>query len=121
MIEEIKDLPANVAGFRAIGEVTKEDFEQNLVPKVEELVKRTGEINYLLVLDTSIKNFTMGAWFQDAMLGLRNLMKWHKAAIITDSKGIQVFTDIFSVVIPGEFKGFSPEEYDEAVSWVSSK
>ena len=120
MIQQITGLPTNVAGFRATGEVTQQDFESTLIPKVEELIARTGEINYLLVLDTSIKNFTAGAWLKDAWLGLKHLLKWNRAAIITDSKGIEAFTSAFSVMVPGEFKAFDPKDYDKAVNWVST-
>ena len=71
MITQINDLPTNMVGFRASGEVTKEDFEP-VLKQVEELVERTDKLNYLLVLDTSPKDFTAGAWLQDGLLGIKN-------------------------------------------------
>jgi hypothetical protein len=68
MIEQIKDLPANLVGFRSTGEVTQEDF--NVVnPAVKDLVSKTGKLNYLLFLDNLPADFTIGAWLQDALLG----------------------------------------------------
>lgn len=119
MINKIQDIPDNAVGFTAAGEVTKDDFQNVLVPSVESLIKRTGQINFLLFLDTDISNFTAGAWFQDILLGLKNLGKWNRAAIVTDSSTIISFTNAFSYVIPGEFKGFPKEHYAEAMAWVS--
>lgn len=62
MITQIKEIPANMVAFRATGDVTKEDFEKVVFPAVDAVVKRTGELNYLLLLETGSKNFTMGAW-----------------------------------------------------------
>ncbi|UYQ91282.1 STAS/SEC14 domain-containing protein [Chitinophaga horti] len=121
MISQLSNVPSNIVAFRASGEVTKEDFETDVLPAVQELVKRTGKLNYLMVIDTDIKNFTGGAWVQDALLGIKQLTKWHRAAILTDSENINKFTDAFSYLVPGEFKGFRTNELEAAVLWVSAE
>lgn len=121
MISRIKEVPDNMVAFRATGEVTREDFENVVFPAVDELVKRTGELNYLLLLETDANKFTLGAWWEDALLGLKKLFRWRRAAIVTDSTSIIRFTHIFSVFAPGVYKGFLPTEFDQAVTWVSGK
>ncbi|MFG4003007.1 STAS/SEC14 domain-containing protein [Flavobacterium aquidurense] len=116
MIHQI-DTTDNIVAFRALAEVTKEDFLTAVVPAVEHLVKQTNEINFLLVLDTDIQNFTAGAWLQDALLGLKHLGKWKRAAIVTDSEEIITFTNGFSFVVPGEFKGFKKLDFNKALNW----
>ncbi|RYD81235.1 MAG: STAS/SEC14 domain-containing protein [Sphingobacteriales bacterium] len=120
MISIIKNAPANVAAFTASGEVTKEDFENVVMPHVKAVVNLHSELNYVLNLDTDISNFTMGAWLQDALLGIKNITKWNRAAIVTEKQGIQKFTEIFSIIMPGEFKGFDKAALEEAVNWAST-
>jgi len=120
MIEQIKDLPPNMVGFRASGEVTKDDFDI-VHTEVEKLVDEIGKLNYLLFLDNSPADFTAGAWMQDALLGIRNITEWNRAAIVSDSDAVIGFTNVFSKVIPGEFRGFHKNDYLEAVSWTSEK
>lgn len=117
MITIINDAPENVAAFNATGDVTKEDFENLVIPYVKNKVEQFDELNYLLYLDTDLSNFTMGAWLQDALLGIKNLSKWNRAAIVTDNEGVQNFTDIFSVLMPGEFKSFPKENLYNALYW----
>ncbi|RZJ51051.1 MAG: STAS/SEC14 domain-containing protein [Chryseobacterium sp.] len=117
MISVINDAPENVAAFNATGDVTKEDFDNIVIPHVKSKVEKFGELNYLLYLDTDLGNFTMGAWLQDAFLGIKNITKWNRAAIVTDKEGVQKFTDIFSVVMPGEFKSFPKENLYNALYW----
>lgn len=117
MIEVIKT-PTDVVAFRATGEVTKEDYKSLVDPAVEKLVARINEINFLLFLDTDVKNFTLGAWMEDAMLGLKNFGKWNKAAIVSDSEQVIDFTNKFGYIVPGEFHGFKKEAFDEALEWV---
>lgn len=120
MIVQIPDLPENMVGFRADGEVTKDDFEV-IKHQVASLVEKTGQLNYLLFLDNSPADFTLGAWMQDALLGINHITRWNRAAIISDSEAVINFTDIFSKVMPGEFRGYHKADYDEAVGWVSGR
>lgn len=52
MLSIIEDLPVHVLGIRASGEVTKTDIATVLLPALDHLAERTGQLNYLLVLDT---------------------------------------------------------------------
>ncbi len=121
MIHHLENLPKNIVGFKATGEITQKDFTEIVMPKVKELIDETDKLNYLLVLETSLKNFTIGAWMKDAMMGIKHLTKWNRAAIVSDVEGIRNFTNFFSYLMPGEFKGFEHSELQEAIDWVSEK
>ncbi|MHA3789115.1 SpoIIAA family protein [Flavobacterium hauense] len=120
MIVQIPDLPNNMVGFRADGEVTRDDFEV-VKHQVASLVEKTGQLNYLLFLDNSPADFTLGAWMQDALLGINHITKWNRAAIISDSEAVINFTAVFSKVMPGEFRGYHKADYQKAVDWVSGR
>lgn len=120
MIQIINDVPSNIAAFKAIGEVTQDDYINVVEPQIKKLVQRTGELNFLLQLDTELGNFTAGAWLRDALIGIRNLTKWNRSVIITDDETIIKFTDNFSMLAPGEFKGFKKAEFDQAIQWISA-
>jgi hypothetical protein len=121
MLQFINNLEPHVVGIHAIGEVTREDVENVLLPRINELAARQGEINYLLVLETDVQNWTAGAWWNDIKLGLKNFTKWNKIAVVSDQKGVQWFTDAFRFFVPGKSKGFSLAQLDEAMQWVTAK
>ncbi|WPV01431.1 STAS/SEC14 domain-containing protein [Mucilaginibacter sp. cycad4] len=121
MLQIINNLPEHVVGIYASGEVTRNDMETVLIPKIQELKNRQGEINYLLVLGTGVQNFTLAAWWDDLKLGLTNFTNWHRIAVVTDQKGVEWFTDIFQFMIPGKSRGFSPDQLEEAKAWVSGE
>ena len=122
MLQFINDLPDNVVGIHAIGEVTKDDFETVLIPKLDDLAKRQGEIHYILVLETEVQNFTLGAWWDDLKVGLKHFTKWKKIAIVTDQKAVEWFTsNVFKFIAPGQSKGFPLGQLDEAVKWVTEE
>ncbi|GGH17964.1 STAS/SEC14 domain-containing protein [Sphingobacterium alkalisoli] len=121
MITEIISLPENLIGFEAKGEVTADDFKNVVIPKVTAFIDRHDKINYMLVLNTDVSNFTTGAWLQDAWLGLKDLAKWNRAAIVSDNDTIKKITEVFTKVMPGEFKVFEHTRYNEAVQWASEQ
>ncbi|MDP5200334.1 STAS/SEC14 domain-containing protein [Flavobacterium sp. DG2-3] len=117
---QIIDGPENTAAFRAVGVITAEDYKNVLVPEVTRLVKKINEINFLLLIDTEIKNFTASAWMEDALFGLKNLGKWNRAAIVTDYEKAITFTKGFGYLVPGEFKGFKRDAISQALKWVET-
>ena len=120
MLQLIPDLPPHVVGLRATGEVTSQDLETVAIPAVDALVARNGGIHYLLVLETSVKNWDFGAWMSDSKLGLKYFTKWHRMAIVTDEEGVQKVTDAISAFVPGGVaKGFSMAQLEDAKAWVS--
>jgi hypothetical protein len=121
MIQYLQNLPENIVGFKAVGEITEKDFSDTVMPKVKELIDTTDKLNYLLILETELNNFTIGAWMKDVMMGIKHLTKWNRAAIVSDVEAIRNFTDFFSYLMPGEFKGFEHKEIQEAIDWVSEK
>jgi hypothetical protein len=91
-----------------------------VVPRMNELAKRQGEINYLIVLKTDITGFDAGVWWDDFKMALNHFTKWNKVAIVTDHELIKAVTHLFGFAFPGEHQTFKLAEYDEALNWVSA-
>ncbi len=119
MMYQILDLPPNMIGFKAAWKVTKKDFEEVVIPCVERHVEKMGQINYMLVLKRSVKNFSFFTWLKDVLLSVKHLTKWNRAAIVSDSRIVKIATKIFSILIPGEFRAFPHKEINRAITWVS--
>jgi hypothetical protein len=116
---QILDLPANMIGFKAAWKVTKKDFKEVVIPCVEKHVEKMGQINYMMVLKRSVKNFSFFVWLKDVLLSLKHITKWNRAAIVSDSTIVKIATSIFSILIPGEFRTFPHKEINRAINWVS--
>jgi hypothetical protein len=121
MIGILPGIPPNVAGFKASGEVTREDYEKIVFPVIREHVETFGHLNFVFYVDTSLKNFSAGAWVRDIWMGLKDLARWHKVAIISDVERIRRFTDTISHLLPGEYKGFPAHLLEDAIRWASTE
>ena len=119
MIEVIQGFPGHVTAFRAIGKVTKDDYYNVINPYVKNVAISFGKINYMLILNTELKNYSIGAWIEDGLLGFRYFSKWRKLAIVTEKDSIKKFTNTFGIFIPCPTKGFKMEELPVAKEWIS--
>lgn len=112
------DTSRKTVAFRALGQVTKEEYEAVVIPTVELEAKQMSKTNFLLLLDTDIMNFGMGTWLQDAILRFMQLGKWKRVAVVTDSEEITSFINKFNAAILGEFRIFKKESFRKAMYWV---
>lgn len=119
MLQIMKDVAASVVGVRALGQVTKEDYQQSLLPALEKAAE-SGEINLLMIFETDLGNFTYGAWMQDAKMSLKHFAKWNKIAIVSDQKIVEKVAPVFSFLSPAESKGFPVSDIELAKIWVAA-
>jgi hypothetical protein len=120
MLQLMTDLPKHVVGVRALASVNKAEYERVLMPELDRVAKEFGEINFIMVLETNVGNFSPGAWMDDVKAGIKHFKHWHRVAIVTDQKAVQKFTDFFSAIIPGESKGFPISDIELAKGWVAA-
>ena len=114
------DVPSHVVGARAAGKVDKADYESKLLPEFERVAKEHGKINFIMVLETGVGNFTAGAWMDDVKAGIKHFTKWNKIAIVTDQTAVQKISDLLSAIVPGEIKGYPISDVELAKAWVSA-
>jgi len=119
MIELIEDIPANVLGFVASGEVTASDYETVLIPAVESRLISHKKVRLFYHLAPTFSGFTSGAMWDDAKLAFGHRKSWQKVAIVTDVDWIKSASSIFKFAIPCPLKVFCNSAYAEALVWVA--
>jgi hypothetical protein len=120
MIEPIPGLPGNVVGFVAEDEVTSEDYEQRLVPAIEQALATHDKIRLLYVLGSDFTGYSGGAMWEDGKLGMQHLTKWERIAVVSDHEWIRHAVNVLGYLIPGEVKAFALDARTEATAWVTS-
>jgi hypothetical protein len=119
MVTLLNDVSANVAAFKLTGKVTHHDYETIVIPRVGAVAESTGKVRFLLLLETSIGNFDLRAMWDDIKVGLKHLGSWHKTAIISDEKGVNIFTDTAGQLLPGETRSFTVANQELAKKWIA--
>jgi hypothetical protein len=122
MVERLDDMPPGTVGFRATGEIAREDYERVLGPELRSALDAGGGLRTLYVIE-DLEEIEPGALWADAKLGvdvgLRNREAWVRSAIVTDIEWITRATRLFLWMIPGDARVFPLAELDQAKTWVA--
>lgn len=119
MLELISDLPDNVIGVKAVGEVDDDDYEDVLVPAIEESLKHHDKIRLLYVLGSEFTDYDTEAMWEDAKLGVRTFNSYDRIAIVTDATWMRRSVKAFGWMIPGEVQVFHVDGFDAARQWIT--
>jgi hypothetical protein len=119
MLEVLPGLPDNVLGIRALGEVEDDDYDEILVPAIEDRLNRHDKIRFLYVLGPEFEGYDGGALWDDAKLGMKTFTSYEKIALVTDTAWIGRSVKAFGWLMPGEVKIFALADIDDARTWVS--
>ena len=119
MLKIINDLPGNILGIEAEGEVTAADYENVLIPAVNEKLKSNKKIRFLYYLGPDFTGFSLKAMIDDAGVGMKNFSAWDRVALVSNHQLINGFAKFFGYLLPGEVKVFGNAGLDEAKKWIS--
>lgn len=120
MIAQIVGLPPGTLGFRAHGQVSREDYENVIVPDVEAAFALNRKLRMLYVTADDFTGFDPGAMWDDAKLGMRHFSGWDRIALVTDVTWLRVTATAFGFAIPALFCLFHAREIEEATRWIKA-
>jgi hypothetical protein len=123
VIERLTDMPEGTLGFRARGEIEREDYTEVLEPELRRAVEAGGGLRTLYVIE-DLEEIEPSALWEDSKVGfdvgLRNRDAWVRSAIVTDVAWITRATRLFLWMIPGEARVFPLSELEQAKAWIAA-
>jgi hypothetical protein len=120
MIEIIRDVPPGIVAVRSVGTLTKQDYDQVVVPLLEE-ASRTGQrIRCLCQVGPEFRGLTPSAAWEDVTLGLRSLRLFEACAVVSDLTWVRESSRFAAFFMPCPMQVFGEQEREQAVKWLSS-
>jgi SpoIIAA-like len=123
MIEEIAEMPAGTVGLRVWGEVTREDYNDVLIPAVRKAAEEHDEIRLVFQAGPDFGRFTAGMMATDVTAGLgfgvSHWSAWKRMAVVTDVEWLRRAMEMLGWMTPGEARLFSLDELPQAKDWVA--
>ena len=118
MIQMLTDFPDNVVAASASGVVTKRDYQESLVPRVELALKRHPKIRCYYELGPQFSRMEPGAMWEDFKIGIEHLSRWERLAVVSDVDWIKHAVNVFRFLMPGEVRIFASSETAAARAWI---
>lgn len=123
MIERLSEMPEGVDGFRLAGKVTAGDYEEVLIPWVNEVADSERDVHAVFVIGDDFSGYEARAAWEDTKLGVRMQTRhrdlWKRIALVTEVDWIHHLASAFGWLTPGEMKTFALDELDEAKEWAA--
>jgi hypothetical protein len=120
MVTVLPGSDGKVLGIQASGKLTSKDYEEVMVPQLEELINKFGQARFLCYVDETFAGLEMGAMLDDAKFFLKHKNDLEKLAVVGAAKWIEVMTKLFAHVMTGEVKTFPGEQLAAAWEWIKS-
>jgi hypothetical protein len=119
MIRILGDMPDGVLGLEAVDDVEEEDYEDVVVPAVEQHLARYGKVRLVYVLGPQFDEYEGDAVWEDLKLGVRHPTSFERIAIVTDARWAGPAVKVFSVLWPGQARAFRLADLDAATRWAA--
>ena len=121
MIEHLAGFPGNVVAVVCSGRVTKADYDSVLIPAVAEALREHHKVRLYYETDADFAGLDLGAAWEDLKVGMENITRWERVAVVTDVEWIKRAVRIFSFLIPGVTKLCPRSEAAQAREWIIGK
>jgi hypothetical protein len=120
VIEKMADLPQGIDGLRAIGRISREDYEHVFLPLLDEARRGGRRIRFLYQLGPEFEGFTAGAGWEDAKIGLHAMRLFDGCAVITDKAWMRELVRVIGFLMPCPVRLFPNQARQEAIAWLAS-
>ena len=118
MIEVLTDFPDDVAAAVCSGKVTKADYEEVLLPHIEDKFRRHSKLRIYYEIAPDFDGMDVGAVWDDTKLGFSHLRNWERFAVVTDVDWIKHAVSLFGFLIPGQLRVFPTTDAGTAREWI---
>jgi hypothetical protein len=118
--ELLEGFPHDVVAVKAQGIITSQDYNDILVPLVDERLKTHDRLKFLFLLDEGFDSYSGAAAWDDARFGLSHWKDFSKIALVTDIGWIRHGARIFAPLARAEIHVFDVAELDKAETWIKN-
>ena len=119
MIEILKDVPDGVVAVRARGTLTREEYDQVVVPLLDEARREGRRLRCLCEVGADYEGLTAGAAWEDVTLGLRSLHLFDGCAVVSDVVWIREASRLVRFLMPCPVRVFDEQDRDKAAAWLA--
>jgi hypothetical protein len=116
----MQNLPAGIDGVKAVGRVSKEDYERVFDPLVDGARREGRRLRLLYQFGPEFEGLTLDAAWEDAKLGLASLRLFDGVAVVSDVVWIRESTRLIGFVMPCPVRAFGNGQLAEGVDWLRS-
>jgi hypothetical protein len=119
MIERDLGVPPGIDAVRAVGTLTRQDYDDVVVPLLDAAARDHRRLRLLCVVDEAFTGMTPAALWEDLRLGLTTLRHLAGCAVVSDLAWVRRATRMATFFLPAHVRVFGLAERDAALRWLA--
>jgi hypothetical protein len=120
MLERLANLPSGIDGLKALGKLSRADYDAAFLPLLRAAYRDGRRIKLLYELGPEFDGLTPGAVWEDLRLGLPFLRLFGGVALVSDHALARDVTRLMGLLMPCPLRIFHWAERESAVAWLAS-
>ena len=120
MLEIVEGFPEGVVAIAARQHVFASDYDNALLPQVEEALETRRKIRLYYEMDSEFFGVDVGSVFKYLSSWARYLPRWERIAVVTNSAWVFMAMSVFRLLMPRRFRIFTSRHAAEARGWISA-
>lgn len=118
MITVLPQSEGNKVGFLVGGKLTDDDYEQIMIPRLEEAMAGETKASVLLAFDDTFDGWDSSAMWDDTKFGMKHLHDFEKMAVAGGPGWLGSSVKVFAPLMKAEVRLFEADEIDAAWEWL---
>ena len=120
MIEILPQSHDDILAVRGSGKLTKRDYREVLLPRLNEMVERHPKVRFLFHMDQDFEGWDAAAALDYAKFGIRHRNDFSKVAAVCGPKWVQWEFKLKSYFTGAGVKTFPCDRKAEALEWIEA-
>ncbi len=120
MLEIVDGFPEGVIAIAARQHVIATDYDNALLPLVEEALETRRKIRLYYELDKEFSGVDAGSIFKYLSSWARYLHRWERIAVVTSSIWVLMGMSVFRILMPHRFRIFTSRHAEDARGWITA-
>ena len=120
MIDFLPESQGNTLVARMSAQLTVQDYEKILIPKLDAIIAEYGKIYAVVVVDETFTGWELGALWDDIKYGIQHRSDFKKIAVVGASHWLEKAVHLGGLLINGEIRTFNTDKLTSALEWIES-
>jgi hypothetical protein len=120
MIEILSESHSNILVIRGSGWLSRKDYEEVLIPRLEAMVHEHPKTRFLFLMDADFQGWDVEAALSYAKFGLAHRDSFEKVGAVCGPKWVHWGLQFKSLFLDADVKTFPCEQGADARQWIEA-
>lgn len=120
MIQILPQSHDNILAVKGEGRLTREDYEDVLIPRLQSLVEENPKARFLFYMDEDFKGWDPVAAWHYTRFGLKHRNQFEKVAAVCGPKWVHFSMKLKSYFVDGDVRTFPCAQSVDAWNWIEA-